>query len=257
FDPPALRRAGDRRRRRRAGAAALLRHGAVRLVHVPAPRVPAGCGAGLRGLAARRTFAHGAGGLVAARRRGRARRRLGGAAPAVRRVEEPVLRVHLRRPHVDEAAARRIAAVDVRGHRIVQRRERAAARHSFRGMERGAVPASGGAGGARGAAGAGDAGESRMNALEQLRRFTTVVADSGDFNTMRAYAPRDATTNPTLILKAVQKPEYGALLAQTVAAHRQAPVADVCDRLLVRFGQEILSIVPGRVSTEVDARLSF
>ncbi|HLS54968.1 MAG TPA: transaldolase [Zeimonas sp.] len=96
-----------------------------------------------------------------------------------------------------------------------------------------------------------------MNALEQLRRFTTVVADSGDFNTMRAYAPRDATTNPTLILKAVQKPEYGALLAQTVAAHRQAPVADVCDRLLVRFGQEILSIVPGRVSTEVDARLSF
>ena len=96
-----------------------------------------------------------------------------------------------------------------------------------------------------------------MNALEQLRQFTTVVADSGDFNTMRAYAPRDATTNPTLIVKAVQKPEYGALLAQTVAAHRGEPVADLCDRLLVRFGREILSIVPGRVSTEVDARLSF
>lgn len=96
-----------------------------------------------------------------------------------------------------------------------------------------------------------------MNALEQLRQFTTVVADTGDFNTMRAYAPRDATTNPTLILKAVQKPEYGALLAQTVAAHPGESVADLCDRLLVRFGREILSIVPGRVSTEVDARLSF
>ena len=96
-----------------------------------------------------------------------------------------------------------------------------------------------------------------MNALEQLKRYTTVVADSGDFNTMRAYAPRDATTNPTLILKAVQKPEYGALLAQTVAANPRDAVTDLCDRLLVRFGQEILSIVPGRVSTEVDARLSF
>ncbi len=96
-----------------------------------------------------------------------------------------------------------------------------------------------------------------MNALEQLRRFTTVVADSGDFNTMRAYAPRDATTNPTLILKAVSKPEYGALLTQTVAAHPGEAVPDLCDRLLVRFGREILSIVPGRVSTEVDARLSF
>ncbi len=96
-----------------------------------------------------------------------------------------------------------------------------------------------------------------MNALERLRQFTTLVADTGDFNTMRAYAPRDATTNPTLILKAAQKPEYRALLEQTVAAHPGEPVAGVCDRLLVRFGQEILSIVPGRVSTEVDARLSF
>ncbi len=96
-----------------------------------------------------------------------------------------------------------------------------------------------------------------MNALDQLKRFTTVVADTGDFNAMRAYAPRDATTNPTLILKAAQKPEYRALLAQTVAAHPDETAAGVCDRLLVRFGQEILSIVPGRVSTEVDARLSF
>jgi transaldolase len=96
-----------------------------------------------------------------------------------------------------------------------------------------------------------------MNALEQLKQFTTVVADSGDFNTMRAYAPRDATTNPTLILKAIQKPEYGALLAQTLSAHAKETLPELCDRLLVRFGQEILSIVPGRVSTEVDARLSF
>ncbi|MCC7288188.1 MAG: transaldolase [Burkholderiaceae bacterium] len=96
-----------------------------------------------------------------------------------------------------------------------------------------------------------------MNALERLRQFTTVVADTGDFNAMRAYAPRDATTNPTLILKAAQKPEYRALLVQTVAEHAHEPVTGVCDRLLVRFGREILSIVPGRVSTEVDARLSF
>ncbi len=96
-----------------------------------------------------------------------------------------------------------------------------------------------------------------MNALEQLRRHTTVVADTGDFNAMRAYAPRDATTNPTLILKAVQKPDYAQLLAQTVAAHPGESVPELCERLLVRFGREILSIVPGRVSTEVDARLSF
>jgi transaldolase len=96
-----------------------------------------------------------------------------------------------------------------------------------------------------------------MNALERLRQCTTVVADTGDFNAMRAYAPRDATTNPSLILKAVQKPEYRSLVEETVAAHRGEPIDALCDRLLVRFGREILSIVPGRVSTEVDARLSF
>ncbi len=96
-----------------------------------------------------------------------------------------------------------------------------------------------------------------MNALESLRQCTTVVADTGDFNAMRAYAPRDATTNPSLILKAVQKPEYRSLVEETVAAHRGEAVDALCDRLLVRFGREILSIVPGRVSTEVDARLSF
>ena len=96
-----------------------------------------------------------------------------------------------------------------------------------------------------------------MNALEQLKQHTVVVADTGDFESMRAYAPRDATTNPSLILKAVAKPEYRALLDQVLRDHPQASTAEVIDRLLVRFGQEILKIVPGRVSTEVDARLSF
>ncbi|HRO59875.1 MAG TPA: transaldolase [Burkholderiaceae bacterium] len=96
-----------------------------------------------------------------------------------------------------------------------------------------------------------------MNALERLRQWTTVVADTGDFNAMRAYAPRDATTNPSLIVKALQKSDYRSLVGETVAAHRDESVEQLCDRLLVRFGREILSIVPGRVSTEVDARLSF
>ncbi len=96
-----------------------------------------------------------------------------------------------------------------------------------------------------------------MNALERLKTMTTVVADTGDFNAMKAYAPRDATTNPTLILKAVGKPEYRGLLDETVARHRGDAPDLLVDRLLVRFGREILAIVPGRVSTEVDARLSF
>ena len=96
-----------------------------------------------------------------------------------------------------------------------------------------------------------------MNALDQLKTLTTVVADTGDFNAMRAYAPRDATTNPTLILKAVGLPQYRGLLDATVAEHRAEPVDVLIDRLLVRFGCEILKIIPGRVSTEVDARLSF
>jgi len=96
-----------------------------------------------------------------------------------------------------------------------------------------------------------------MNALEQLKQYTTVVADTGDFLSMRAYAPRDATTNPSLILKAVAKPEYRGLLDETVAAHRDESLAALGDRLIVRFGCEILKIIPGRVSTEVDARLSF
>ena len=96
-----------------------------------------------------------------------------------------------------------------------------------------------------------------MNQLDQLKQFTTVVADTGNFKQLSAFAPRDATTNPSLILKAVQQPEYAPLLAETVAAHRSRPHEVVVDEVLVRFGREILKVVPGRVSTEVDARLSF
>lgn len=97
-----------------------------------------------------------------------------------------------------------------------------------------------------------------MNALEQLKQFTTVVADTGDFQLMKQYTPQDATTNPSLILKAVQKPEYRPLLEQATRDHHGAAgVEAVMDQLLIAFGCEILAIVPGRVSTEVDARLSF
>lgn len=99
--------------------------------------------------------------------------------------------------------------------------------------------------------------EDRMNQLEQLKRHTTVVADTGNFMQLAQFAPRDATTNPSLILKAVQQPEYAPLLAEVVAANPGLPLAQVIDRVLVRFGLEILKVVPGRVSTEVDARLSF
>ncbi len=96
-----------------------------------------------------------------------------------------------------------------------------------------------------------------MNQLDALKQFTTVVADTGDFKQIDAYLPRDATTNPSLILKAVQKPEYRSLLTDTVAEYRGRALDEIMDRLLVRFGLEILSLIPGRVSTEVDARLSF
>jgi transaldolase len=96
-----------------------------------------------------------------------------------------------------------------------------------------------------------------MNQLDQLKQYTVVVADSGDFKQLAQYAPRDATTNPSLILKAVQKPDYAPLLKEAVVAHRAKPTGEIVDEVLVRFGLEILKIVPGRVSTEVDARLSF
>src|SRR5881398_2386361 len=96
-----------------------------------------------------------------------------------------------------------------------------------------------------------------MNQLEQLKQYTTVVADTGDFQSIKAYAPQDATTNPSLILKAVQKPEYRPLLEKAVAEANGASVDAIIDNLLIAFGTEILKFVPGRVSTEIDASLSF
>ncbi|MDP2093727.1 MAG: transaldolase [Hydrogenophaga sp.] len=96
-----------------------------------------------------------------------------------------------------------------------------------------------------------------MNQLDALKQLTTVVADTGDFNQIAAFSPRDATTNPSLILKAVQKPEYAHLLQVAVAKYGAQGLDEVMNRLLVAFGCEILKHIPGRVSTEVDARLSF
>lgn len=97
-----------------------------------------------------------------------------------------------------------------------------------------------------------------MNQLEQLKQFTKVVADTGDFGSIKEFKPQDATTNPSLILKAAGMPAYAHLVDRAVKdAGRSAPIGTVIDLLLVLFGGEILQIVPGRVSTEVDARLSF
>ena len=96
-----------------------------------------------------------------------------------------------------------------------------------------------------------------MDQLSQLKQHTTVVADTGNFKQLAQFAPQDATTNPSLILKAVQQPDYAPLLAETVAAHKAEALDAIVDQVLVRFGREILKVVPGRVSTEVDARLSF
>ena len=99
--------------------------------------------------------------------------------------------------------------------------------------------------------------------LDQLKKFTVVVADTGDFATLKQFAPRDATTNPSLILKAVQMPEYKYIVDRVIADGKKSPVAgtarvrQVIDELLVAFGLEILKIVPKRVSTETDANLSF
>lgn len=96
-----------------------------------------------------------------------------------------------------------------------------------------------------------------MNQLEQLKHYTTVVADTGDFQSIERYSPEDSTTNPSLILKAVQKDTYESLLEKTVRDNTGKTTEEIMDRLLVAFGVEILKIVPGRVSTETDARLSF
>lgn len=93
--------------------------------------------------------------------------------------------------------------------------------------------------------------------LEQLKQYTKVVADTGDFERMKAFLPQDATTNPSLILKAAQLPSYQNLIQKVKSDTTGQPVDQVIDALLVAFGIEILKIVPGRISTEVDARLSF
>ena len=103
---------------------------------------------------------------------------------------------------------------------------------------------------------------STENQLDQLKKFTVVVADSGDFATIRQFAPRDATTNPSLILKAAQMPAYQFLVDKAVADNRAKSsgkelLANVLDNLMILFGSEILKIVPGRVSTETDASFSF
>jgi transaldolase len=96
-----------------------------------------------------------------------------------------------------------------------------------------------------------------MTSLDALKQYTTVVADTGNFKQLAQYAPQDATTNPSLILKAVQQDDYRHILEDAVAAHKDEPLDAIVDQVLVRFGREILKVVPGRVSTEVDARLSF
>jgi len=105
--------------------------------------------------------------------------------------------------------------------------------------------------------------ETKLNQLDQLKTFTKVVADTADFETMKEFKPQDATTNPSLVYAATQKPEYAHILEEVIADQRKSglsgheQIEDICDHLLVQFGCDILEIVPGRVSTETDARLSF
>ena len=105
--------------------------------------------------------------------------------------------------------------------------------------------------------------ETKLNQLEQIKKFTKVVADTADFESMKEFKPQDATTNPSLVYAATQKEQYGYLLAQVLKDRNnsglsgQQQIEDICDHLLVQFGTDILEIVPGRVSTETDARLSY
>lgn len=104
-----------------------------------------------------------------------------------------------------------------------------------------------------------------MTALDQLKKLTTVVADTGDFETIAQFQPTDATTNPSLILAASQKPQYAPLIQSALAygnkqqtgMGEEEKLAIALDKLLVNFGVEILKLIPGRVSTEVDARWEF
>src|SRR5258705_7752224 len=105
--------------------------------------------------------------------------------------------------------------------------------------------------------------KTRLNQLEQVKKFTKVVADTADFESIKQFKPQDATTNPSLVYAATQKQQYAHLIEEVLADRKKsglsgaAQIEDICDHLLVQFGCDILEIVPGRVSTETDARLSF
>src|ERR1700719_4251563 len=105
--------------------------------------------------------------------------------------------------------------------------------------------------------------KTKLSQLEQLKKFTKVVADTADFESIKQFKPQDATTNPSLVYAATQKPEYAHLLEEVLADRKKsgltgaAQIEDICDHLLVQFGSDILKVVPGRVSTETDARLSY
>ena len=105
--------------------------------------------------------------------------------------------------------------------------------------------------------------KTKLNQLEQLKEFTKVVADTADFESIKQFKPQDATTNPSLVYAATQKQQYAHLIEEVLADRKKSglsgheQIEDICDHLLVQFGCDILEIVPGRVSTETDARLSF
>jgi transaldolase len=105
--------------------------------------------------------------------------------------------------------------------------------------------------------------ETKLNQLDQLKKFTKVVADTADFESIKDFKPQDATTNPSLVYAATQKQQYAHLIEEVLADRKKSglsgheQIEDICDHLLVQFGCDILEIVPGRVSTETDARLSF
>jgi transaldolase len=105
--------------------------------------------------------------------------------------------------------------------------------------------------------------ETKLNQLDQLKQFTKIVADTADFESIKDFKPQDATTNPSLVYAATQKPAYAHLLDEVLANRKNSglsgheQIEDICDHLLVQFGCDILEIVPGRVSTETDARLSY
>ena len=108
-----------------------------------------------------------------------------------------------------------------------------------------------------------DEKKTKLNQLEQLKKFTKVVADTADFEQFKQFKPQDATTNPSLVYAATQKQDYAHLIDEVLKNRKnsglsgQAQIEDICDNLLVQFGTDILQIVPGRVSTETDARLSY